>query len=365
MKSKKIHIVYTINRLEKTGPNQVLSNMVAGVDREKFKVTVVSFLQDPDDEVARFLSDNDTKHICLNFNRKLDILTKGPKALHELLQEIAPDIVHSHGILSDIASYTSRYDSKYATTIHNDIFEDYNYTFGRLKGTLFAWWHIFYLKKLDKVVGCSSTSYIAIKKYLPHNSCFVRNGITTSNGIVQANAIRKNLGIDKDDLVFIYTGKLSERKNVLALLENFTTTHKPNEHLIILGNGELSEECSEYASSNIHLVGFKTNVADYLDASDIYVSASNSEGFSISVIEALEKGLYLLLSDIPSHKEAFEIDGKTYIGETFDKASFRIKKEQLTSKRLKKTTPIAFQKKHLSARAMMKNYEQIYMEMLK
>lgn len=362
---KKTRIVYTINHIRKSGPNEVLKNMVKSIDPKRFDVTVISFMKDSNDQEVKELNSFGASHICLDLEQKIDIITKGPTVLRKVLKDIQPDIVHSHGILSDIASCKSGFKSKYVSTVHNNIFEDYRYTFGTLKGILFALWHLVILRKFDKVVGCSEAAYSAIKKY-PPTSTFVRNGIgfTNNKDIRIKSNVRSNLGIGGNDIVYIYAGKLSKRKNILGLLNSFKSAHTEKEHLIIIGEGELRKECETYSNSNIHILGFKSNVADYLDISNIYISASNSEGFSISVIEALDRGLYILLSDIPSHREFFSIDKATYIGELFTAHDFETKKQQLLEHLPRKNQVVQFKEKYLSGRSMMKEYEAIYKEVL-
>ena len=53
----------------------------------------------------------------------------------------------------------------------------------------------------------------------------------------------------------------------------------------------------------ILLPGFKTNVYDYLIASDYYISASDVEGLANTLLESMTVGLPMLLSNIPSHQE--------------------------------------------------------------
>lgn len=363
---QKIRIVYTINHIRKSGPNEVLWNMVKSIDTKKYEVTVISFLKDSDSQEAKRLTSLGASLICLGLEKKIDILTKGPDALRDALETIKPEIIHSHGILSDIASYKSGHKSKYISTIHNNLFEDYRYTFGLLKGLLFALWHLIILRKFDKAVGCSETAYFATKKYLP-NSTFVRNGIdfTSHEGPLAVKKIRKDLKISKNDIVYVYIGKLSKRKNVITLLESFQTARTANEHLILIGEGELRKECEKYADSNTHILGFKPNVASYLDISDIYISASNSEGLSISVIEALDKGLRVLLSNIPSHQEFFAIDKTVYLGELFLRGSLQAKKNKLKTHPSDKKLITLFKEKYLSGHSMMKKYESIYEEVLR
>jgi len=360
--TNKVHVVYVINAVKKSGPNEVLKNMVRAIDYSKYKVTVVSLLSKSDKIEVNTLKSFGADFIQVGLSRKRDIVTLAPKALNSIFCNIAPDVIHSHGILSDIAVLRSKYDAKYISTVHNNISEDYRYSFGRVKGALFTLWHIAYLRKADEVVFCSSHAYNSLKRLLP-NSSYIHNGINIDRNVSNKeilDEIRTKLGIQSSDVVYIYAGKLSARKNILGLLKSFKNSHTTNEHLIVVGNGELYDDCLKYDNKNIHILGFQSNVNDYLDIANVYISASKSEGFSISVLEALGRGLYLLLSDIPSHKEVFKIDKSSYVGETFNFTNFGISKDALSIKMASKNIPRKFQNKYLTANTMMKEYEQLY-----
>ena len=73
--------------------------------------------------------------------------------------------------------------------------------------------------------------------------------------------------------------------------------------VIKLVEGPLWEDLKKEGDDRILLPGFKTNVYDYLIASDYYISASDVEGLANTLLESMTVGLPMLLSDIPSHQE--------------------------------------------------------------
>src|SRR5690625_7535896 len=77
----------------------------------------------------------------------------------------------------------------------------------------------------------------------------------------------------------------------------------------MLGGGELQSACKALAgqTNNILIKGAVQNVAQYLQASDYFVSCSKAEGLPMAVIEALACGLPCLLSDISPHAEIFKL----------------------------------------------------------
>ena len=79
--------------------------------------------------------------------------------------------------------------------------------------------------------------------------------------------------------------------------------------LCLLGDGPLLlSACRQLAGNqqNIFLPGLVHNVADYLRAADLFVSASHAEGMPNAVLEALAASLPVILSDIPAHREVLE-----------------------------------------------------------
>lgn len=306
-----MNIVYVINAIKPSGPNEVLLNMVSGL-AESHDITIVSFMS-PNNEEMEKLEKLGVKNINLH-TAKSKIPMVGAKRLRKILKEIKPDIVHSHGILSDIAVVRSGYSKKAVTTIHNNMFEDYIFTFGRIKGSIYVILHILYLQRFRKVICCSKYAAKELRHFVSKVS-YVHNGIAIGVGKCDID-VRKKLNIPKRSRVFIYTGKLSTRKNIVKLIKDFKVCKKPTDYLLILGDGILKGECMKLVgdSSHILLLGFQSNVQPYLAQSDVYISLSRSEGFSISILEALRSNLLLLLSDIPSHREVFEVANGKNIG---------------------------------------------------
>jgi len=84
----------------------------------------------------------------------------------------------------------------------------------------------------------------------------------------------------------------------------------PELRLLLLGNGSMKDQILSLIDASgfkdrVHITGQINNdhLADYYRASDLYVSASYSDGSSVSLMEALACGLPALVSDIPGNRE--------------------------------------------------------------
>jgi len=121
-------------------------------------------------------------------------------------------------------------------------------------------------------------------------------------------------GIQTDDTTndAIYFGRISESKGVYKML-NFWVEHEVLGKLHVVGDGNLLNELMECFSnqSNICFYGSKSHSEIAIIASKCryYVSFSEREGLSLSLLEAMDGGLIPLVKNIPSQSFVYEIDG--------------------------------------------------------
>ena len=106
-----------------------------------------------------------------------------------------------------------------------------------------------------------------------------------------------------DGLLVIFTGRLSRAKGLPMLIEVWSQIAREHAdaHLVLVGSGDRSfdgceQELRDYIrtaqiDSRVTLTGHVENVHDYLQASDLFVSSSESEGFGLSLVEAMAAGL--------------------------------------------------------------------------
>lgn len=126
--------------------------------------------------------------------------------------------------------------------------------------------------------------------------------------------LRQELGINEDDFVFVFVGRMVSDKGVNELTQAFenmvqmhdrTASSKKTAHLLLVGNFEreldpLLPETEKVINSHpyIHAVGFRKNVKDYFAISDALVFPSYREGFPNVVMQAAAMQLNAIVSDI-------------------------------------------------------------------
>lgn len=357
----KTKILYTINFINNGGPSRVLLNQMKKMNKDKYDIYLLTIIDSNNQDIINSLRKQGIKVIEIRMKKKVFDVIKYNKEIINKINKLNPDIIHTHGIVTSIIVASNKIKTQKITTIHNNITEDYYFSYGKIKGKIIEKIHISRLKKFNHIICCSKTSYEIIRDKL-NNATYIRNGIdieNIDNKEKTRRLIRRQLNIPMNARVYIYCGVITNRKRVYELVNLFNNSLEENEYLIIVGDGKDYEKIKEnIKNSNIKMVGYKKNVIDYYQASDIYTSCSSSEGFSISIIEALSCNLLLLISDIPSHRECFEIDKNIYIGEYFKISEFKEKKSKIMKKNTSETSK--FYETYLSANSMSEKYEEYY-----
>ena len=116
--------------------------------------------------------------------------------------------------------------------------------------------------------------------------------------------MRQALGIADDTVVYGHVGRLHPAKNHPFLLDTFYKIHQRQENslLFIVGDGELRAEIEEKISTlgiadSVRMLGSRGDVAQLMQAMDVFLFPSRWEGLPVTVVEAQASGLPCYLSD--------------------------------------------------------------------
>lgn len=107
---------------------------------------------------------------------------------------------------------------------------------------------------------------------------------------------RKELGFSDSDIIVVSAGDLNPNKNNRIVIEAFSHIPNKNVHYVICGAGILENELKELTKSlgvetNVHFLGFRTDMPQILASSDILVMPSFREGVPRAILEAMDLGL--------------------------------------------------------------------------
>lgn len=249
------------------------------------------------------------KSYSIDFRIKDPIkLYKSILQLRKLMQEFKPSIVHVHqansfGFITSMAN--KRRFPQVLTTWGDDvlIFPQKNYVFKKLLLTS--------LKYSDAITADAEIMRTAIHQF------YGKVKVEIANFGIEIQPLQI---LEKEKI--LYSNRLHDDlyniDRVISGSEIFLKSH-PDWKLIIAGTGSNTEKLKkltqEYQLNNqIEFVGFldtKENIKNYLRAK-IYISIPDTDGTSISLLEAMAYGCLPILSNLPANKE-WVVDGKNGI----------------------------------------------------
>jgi glycosyltransferase involved in cell wall biosynthesis len=364
-------ILYIVSSLRRSGPTTQLYNIIKNLDTRKFDPYLVTLSPEHRDSNLSLYEKLNIHLYSLNLSR-LKGFFAAKKRIIALLNEIKPDIIHTQGIRGDILSSKLETTIPRVATIHNFPQFDYTMEYGWVIGRIMCLYHIKALKKMSICIGVSESVTENLKHlYNKIHTHTIRNGVDTDwyypITTDEKDLLRKRLGLLCRVTLWISSGMLSNRKDPFFLIECWKKSKMiaDNHHLVLIGNGELYDECKArcHGYNHIHIVGRVNNVVDYLKASDYVLSASRSEGLPYSILEAMACGLPALLSNIPPHIEILQLNsGSGFCYKLGDEISFMESFNNILKidRADMKKASLDIILNNLSDKIMSESYQQIY-----
>lgn len=169
-------------------------------------------------------------------------------------------------------------------------------------------WASFAFKGCDALIAVSKSLAVNLEKRFGKKCSVVHNLYGQEFNVINARKI-----IDKEyPVIFVSAASLVFRKGFDALIKAFAKVDLPKKlwKLNIIGWGEEKENLERLIEDNslhdnISLLGKmgKSEIAEKLCESDVFVLPSRNENFSVSVLEGLAVGLPVLATDCGGIRE--------------------------------------------------------------
>lgn len=170
-------------------------------------------------------------------------------------------------------------------------------------------------KKTDTVIVMNEHDRQIAEKYslAKGEVKFIRGmGVVGKDASVDAATVRRECGVtDKFTLTFV--GELSRRKNQEFLIECMPKIKEqiPNAVLLLVGDGKEEKNLTALAAAlgvqeDVIFLGRRADPENIINATDVYVSASRSEGLPFNIVEALHKRKITVASAVKGHTDIIE-----------------------------------------------------------
>lgn len=271
---------------------------------------------------------------------------KAFKELIKLQKENQYDIIHVHTPIASIYGRLLKLKFKNLKTIYTA----HGYHF--FKGGSKIGWIIYYpiekmmAKLTDVTITINKEDYEITKKSLKPKKCYLINGVGLDLNQYKPLSKekqefkRKELGLEKDDFVVIMIAELNENKNQIQFIKamELLKDRYPNIRAISVGEGHKFEELQKEINNrglknNFKLLGFRTDINELINISDIGILLSYREGLPRNIMELMANGKKVIATNVRGSRDLVyneNIGSLVEVGD-FEETARSIEKFYLTS----------------------------------
>ncbi|WP_295267935.1 glycosyltransferase [uncultured Catenibacterium sp.] len=241
------------------------------------------------------------------------------KILKKLANKNQYKIMHCHspigGVIARLAFNACRKNriTKVIYTAHG---------FHFYKGAPIKNWIIFYpIEKLcsritDVLITINHDDYDFAKKHMKANKVKYVPGIGINLDKFKLKDFDKNdyrtkLGLKVDDFMILSVGELNKNKNHEVVIKAIANLRDSNIHYFIAGKGDLKDRLITLSKelnveNQIHLLGYRTDIDQLCNSTDVYILPSIREGLNVSLMEAMASGTPCIGGDIRGNRDLIQ-----------------------------------------------------------
>ncbi len=245
-----------------------------------------------------------------------------------LIRKLKPDIVHTHLRALPYASFSLvllRIPTVH--TIHNLAHKETKPVVQKVHKVLFDLFNIVPVSISDLVLESTKVRYG--NKY----NELIYNGVKALSKTKEYDNVKREIDKYKrtdNTLVFLSVGRISKQKNQLMHVEAMKRLNDSGMDFISIVIGALDSDveyakvCLEAAknSSNMHFIGLKSNIGDYMYCSDALCLSSIYEGLPLVVLEAMSMGKPVLSTPAGGVPDVVQNGINGYISKDFEEESY-------------------------------------------
>ncbi len=292
----------------------------------------VHVITSPDANAHRVSSREGFYYHPVPISRKMTPISdfKSVLKITSLLKQISPDIVHTHTSKGGLVGMLGAALAGTNHRVHTIAGWTVDTTSSLQKAILSVCEKITLQLATNILVNSASlcdalvqTGYLHPKQgtVLGHGSS---NGIDlqafsrNENNLKSGKTIRQHLGIQPEDIVIVFMGRIMLEKGIAELLEAFLSLDNDRVHMLLLGSIEhgsrkiLPELIMKTIKNHprIHLTGWTDEVASHLAAADILAHPSHHEGLPNALLQGAAMELPCIAANVRGSRDVI-LDGET------------------------------------------------------
>ena len=239
--------------------------------------------------------------IHLPMNNPYDF--KAAKKLKNICKAHNIDIIHTHFLRENYISIFSKILGNQVKLINTRHMLDENSPIVKITNRIMT-----YFNKYIIVVSKAVEELLINELGYLEKIQLIYTGIDPDNWILKETDFRDEFEIDNETILLTSTARFSKEKghefllkSIALMIENFNNNNI-NFKFILVGDGELLDSMIQLSKDlNIYeyiiFTGYRDDISNILNSSDIFVCMSEKEAFGISIMEAMATGLPVISTD--------------------------------------------------------------------
>ncbi len=308
MNNRPIRIAFVIPTLDQSGAEKQLSLLASGLPAEKYELLVIALNRAG--PYAKILREAEVPVKILNKRLRFDPFAH--RRLAASLAEFQPDIVHSWLFSANShVRFLKNSRTKWKSIVSERCVDSW-------KSAWQLWLDRKLVSRTDALIANSnSVAEFYSKLGVPSHSLFViHNGISLPCAVTEQERKRERVewlekwGLPEDAFIVGFAGRLAPQKQLKTLLWASHLLKIADSRIFALFAGQgpelgnLQELAKKYeADSHARFIGHQKDIDLFYRQCDAFWLASEYEGQSNSLMEAMAHGLPVVVSQIPANLE--------------------------------------------------------------
>lgn len=313
----KIKVLRIIARMNVGGPAVQISNLMRGLDPKIFDQKLITGYCEQNE--IDYLELNAPEIPCTRikgFGRRVS-LKEDLLAFFYLAREIKkfkPDYIHTHtakaGVLGRTAAILVFSHAKLIHTFHGHLLHGY---FSPFKTKLVV--------LIEKLLATRSTTLVSVGEQVRDDLLVAGVGRQDQFRIIppgvylgaipKSHLIRTSLDIPESATVITFLGRITKvkRPDRFAQVALQISKQTSNIYFLIVGSGELEEILKNELSTispKVKFLGWRNDIENILEATDIMLLTSDNEGTPVSAIQAGMAGIPTVSTNVGSVSKIIE-----------------------------------------------------------
>lgn len=367
----KARVLQVVPNFGSGGAERIAAYLIRTLDPDRYQVAVVSLFNRTETDVQGMV-DQSPAHVWY-LGKRLGFDPRMYVRIRRVLRSYRPHVIHTH-------KYVLRYIIPFlfyghAPVVVHTVHSVADKEVDTLGVTINR---ICFKKGVVPVAIAGEVADSLERLYGITRPIIIRNGIPVElyrRSCYSRDVWRAQEHLSPDDIVFTCVATLRPPKNHALLLRAFAQGLAGDQraHLVLAGDGILRSKLEAQAASlgilnRVHFLGLRKDVPDILNASDVFVLASDWEGNPLSVMEAMAAGKPVVATAVGGVPELVEHEKAGLLVRQGDEKGLAVAMAQLTNPEVRRKMgqyARIYAESHFGVDKMTRAYEELYERLLR